>query len=92
MPTYLAIKELAEENMNYSVKELCKLGSIYKTKKLLILFGTVCILNTMAIGCGSATESAVKTEEAWAGEILPPLLTRISLEKFEGWKRIHFSL
>ena len=42
-----------------------------KLKKLMILFGTVCILNTMAVGCGSATESAVKTEEARSGEILP---------------------
>lgn len=68
------------------------MGGTYKIKKLLILFGTVGILNTMAIGCGSVTESAVKTEEAWADEILPPLLMRISLEKFGRWKRIHFSL
>ena len=37
----------------------------------MILFGTVCILNTMAVGCGSAIESTVKTEEAQSGEILP---------------------
>ena len=42
-----------------------------KLKKLMILFGTVCMLNTMAVGYGSATESTVKTEEAWSGEILP---------------------
>ena len=42
-----------------------------KLKKLMILFSTVCMLNTMAVGCGSATESAVKTEEARSGEILP---------------------
>lgn len=42
-----------------------------KLKKLMILFGTVCILNTMAVGCGSATEPTVKTEEARSGEILP---------------------
>ena len=42
-----------------------------KLKKLMILFSTVCILNTMAVGCGSATESTVKTEEARSGEILP---------------------
>lgn len=41
-----------------------------KLKKLMILFGTVCMLNTMAVGCGSATESTVKTEEARSGEIL----------------------
>lgn len=42
-----------------------------KLKKLMILFGAVCMLNTMAVGCGSATESTVKTEEARSGEILP---------------------
>lgn len=42
-----------------------------KLKKLMILFGTVCMLNTMAVGCGSATKSTVKTEEARSGEILP---------------------
>lgn len=42
-----------------------------KLKKLMILFGTVCILNTMAVGCGSTIESTVKTEEAPSGEILP---------------------
>ena len=42
-----------------------------KLKKLMILFGTVCMLNTMAVGCGSAIESTVKTEEARSGEILP---------------------
>lgn len=42
-----------------------------KLKKLMILFGTVCMLNTMAVGCGSATEPTVKTEEARSGEILP---------------------
>ena len=42
-----------------------------KLKKRIILFGTVCILNTMAIGCGSATEPTVKTEETQSDEILP---------------------
>lgn len=42
-----------------------------KLKKLMILFGTVCMLNIMAVGCGSAAESTVKTEEARSGEILP---------------------
>lgn len=42
-----------------------------KLKKRIILFGTVCILNTMAIGCGSATEATVKTEETQSDEILP---------------------
>lgn len=48
-----------------------------KLKKLMILFSTVCILNTMAVGCGSATESTVKTEETRSGEILPLPLMRI---------------
>ena len=34
-----------------------------KLKKAMILFGTVCILNTMIAGCGSGSESAAKTEE-----------------------------
>ena len=42
-----------------------------KLKKAILLFGTVCILNTMAVGCGSATEPTVKTKEAQSGEILP---------------------
>lgn len=42
-----------------------------KLKKRIILFGTVCILNTMAIGCSSATEATVKTEETQSDEILP---------------------
>lgn len=42
-----------------------------KLKKRMILFGIACILNTMAVGCGAATEPTVKTEEALSGEILP---------------------
>ena len=34
-----------------------------KLKKAMIVFGTVCILNTMFAGCGSGSESAAKTEE-----------------------------
>lgn len=51
-----------------------------KLKKLMILFGTVCILNTMAVGCGSATEPTVKTEEARSGEILPEEETDMPLK------------
>ena len=42
-----------------------------KLKKAILLFGTVCILNIAAVGCGSVAETAVKTEEAQSGEILP---------------------
>lgn len=39
-----------------------------KLKKAMILFSTICILNTMVTGCGS--ESAAKTEENQVGEAL----------------------
>ena len=42
-----------------------------KLKKAILLFGAVCILNIAAVGCGSVAETAVKTEEAQSGEILP---------------------
>jgi len=42
-----------------------------KLKKAMILFGTVCILNTMIAGCGSGSESAAKTEETQAEEASP---------------------
>ena len=51
-----------------------------KLKKLMILFGTVCILNTMAAGCGSAAEPTVKTKEAQSGEILPEEETNTPLK------------
>lgn len=40
-----------------------------KLKKAMVLFGTVCILNTMIVGCGSSSESAAKTEETQAEEL-----------------------
>lgn len=40
-----------------------------KLKKVLTLFGVVCILNTMVIGCGSAAETAVETEKTQTDEI-----------------------
>ena len=42
-----------------------------KLKKAMIVFGTVCILSTMITGCGSGSESTVKTEETQSDEILP---------------------
>ncbi len=51
-----------------------------KLKKAILLFGTVCILNTMAVGCGSATEPTVKTKEAQSGEILPEEETNTPLK------------
>ena len=41
-----------------------------KLKKAMILFCTVCILNTMITGCGSGSESAAKTEESQISEVL----------------------
>ena len=42
-----------------------------KLKKAMILLGTVCILNTMIVGCSSSSESVAKTEENQAGESSP---------------------
>lgn len=42
-----------------------------KLKKAMILLGTICILNTMIVGCSSSSESAAKTEENQAGESSP---------------------
>ena len=39
-----------------------------KLKKAMIVFGTVCILNTMVTGCGSGSESVTETEEIQAEE------------------------
>lgn len=41
-----------------------------KLKKAMILLGAVCILNTMAAGCGSGSQSVAKTEEIQAREAL----------------------
>ncbi|GFI03047.1 hypothetical protein AALA79_06375 [Lachnospiraceae bacterium 64-25] len=41
-----------------------------KLKKAMIVFGTVCILNTMVTGCGSGSESAAKIEESQISEVL----------------------
>ena len=42
-----------------------------KLKKAMLLFGAVCILNIVAVGCGSVAETAVKTEETQPDDILP---------------------
>ena len=41
-----------------------------RLKKAMVVFGTVCILNTMVTGCGSGSESAAKTEENQISEVL----------------------
>lgn len=41
-----------------------------KLKKAILLFGAACILNIVAVGCGSVAETAVKTEETQPVEIL----------------------
>ena len=51
-----------------------------KLKKAILLFGAVCILNIAAVGCGSVAETAVKTEEAQSGEILPEEETNTPLK------------
>ena len=55
-----------------------------KLKKAMILFGTVCILSTMIVGCGSGSESAVKTEENQADEISPKESNDTPLEGVDG--------
>ena len=41
-----------------------------KLKKAMILLGTVCILNTMIVGCSSSSESVAKTEENQEGRTI----------------------
>ena len=55
-----------------------------KLKKAMIVFGTVCILSTMIVGCGSGSESAVKTEENQADEISPKESNDTPLEGVDG--------
>ena len=52
-----------------------------KLKKVMILLGTVCILNTMVTGCGSG--SAAKTEENQTGEALSEELKDASLKEID---------
>ncbi len=39
-----------------------------KLKKVMVWFGTVCMLNVLAVGCGANSESVAKTEEAKTDE------------------------
>ncbi len=55
-----------------------------KLKKAMILFGAVCILNTMIVGCGSSSESAAETEETQAEEALPEELNDAPLKDIDG--------
>ncbi|MCI8268742.1 MAG: hypothetical protein HFG55_03600 [Lachnospiraceae bacterium] len=51
-----------------------------KLKKAMIVFGTVCILNTMVTGCGSGSEPAAKTEESQKSEVLSEESNNVSKE------------
>ena len=55
-----------------------------KLKKAMILFGTVCILNTMIAGCGSGSESTAKTEETQVEEAAPEELNNAPLKDADG--------
>ena len=55
-----------------------------KLKKAMILFCTVCILNTMITGCGSGSESAAKTEETQAEKASPEELNDAPLKGIDG--------
>lgn len=55
-----------------------------KLKKIIILFGTVCILNTMVTGCGSGSGSVAETEESQTGEVLSEKLNDTSLKEVDG--------
>ncbi len=50
-----------------------------KIKKIILLFGTVFLLNTMLTGCSNGSESAVQTEEKQADEALPGELNDVPL-------------
>ena len=52
-----------------------------KLKKIMILLGTACILNTVVTGCGSG--SAAKTEENQTGEALSEELKDASLKEID---------
>lgn len=55
-----------------------------KLKKAMILFGTVCILNTMIAGCSSSSESTAKTEETQVEEASPEELNNAPLKDVDG--------
>ena len=60
-----------------------------KLKKAMIVFGTICILSTMTTGCGSGSESAVKTEENQADEASPEESNDAPLEGVDGSAEEH---
>ena len=55
-----------------------------KLKKAMILFGTVCILNTMIAGCGSGSESTAKTKETQVEEVSTEELNNAPLKDVDG--------
>lgn len=55
-----------------------------RLKKIILLLGTVFLLNTVVAGCGSRSESAAKTEEKQAGEALPEELNDTPIKKRDG--------
>lgn len=55
-----------------------------KLKKAMIVFGTVCMLSIMITGCGSGSESTVKTEENQAKETSPEESIDAPLEGVDG--------
>lgn len=55
-----------------------------KLKKALILFGTVCILNTMIAGCGSSSESTAGTEETQVEGASPEELNNAPQKDVDG--------
>ena len=59
-----------------------------RLKKAMVVFGTVCILNTMVTGCGSGSESAAKTEENQISEVLSEE-SMMQQKRFMGTRRSH---
>ena len=55
-----------------------------KLKKAMILLSAVCILSAMIAGCGSGSESAAKTEETQAKEVVSEELNNTSLKESDG--------
>jgi len=55
-----------------------------KLKKAMILFGTVCILNTMIAGCGSSSESTAGTEETQVEGASPEELNNAPQKDVDG--------
>ena len=60
-----------------------------KLKKAILLFGAVCILNIVAVGCGSVAETAVKTEGTQPDDILPEEGSDVSVKDDDKTRRSH---